>query len=72
MGSFIFVSFIASIFYIGYIWGAIDPKLLTIDATEIARAQEICTNANSKISKMSSLTVTCENGGEFKYVERKD
>lgn len=64
-------SFIGVIFYIGYIWGAFDPKLLTIDATEITRAQEICTNANSKISKMSSLTVTCENGGEFKYVERK-
>ena len=71
MDTLFFFSFIGAIFYLGYIWGGIHPDLLTVDATEIARAQEICVNANSKISKMSSLTVTCENGGEFKYVDTK-
>lgn len=72
MNNLIFVTFLAIIFYLGYIVGILNPELLTIDATEIAKAQEICINANSKISKMESITVTCENGGKFRYYERKN
>lgn len=45
----------------------IESGLLTIDVQQIEKASEICTNANSKISKISATSVGCQNGGEFKY-----
>jgi hypothetical protein len=58
---FCFAFFVGSI---GSILGSIQND---ITSKHIEKAQEICTNANSKISKMSENTVMCENGGEFKY-----
>lgn len=71
MNTPIFLSFIILMFFAGYIAGVDVPDPVIVDATEISKAQEICTNANSKLSKMKSRTVICENGGEFKYEPKK-
>lgn len=65
-----FTLFIAGLFYLGFIVGAINNEAY-LDKKTIENATEICINANSKVSKISSSTVICENGGEFKY-EPKD
>lgn len=63
---------ILGVLLLGAIIGAtLEERATTIDIKQIEQAAEICVNANSKISKMSSLIVTCENGGEFKYVDTK-
>jgi hypothetical protein len=63
---------ILAILGILFIGATLEELVTTIDIKQIEQAQEICTKANSTISKISKTTVTCANGGEFKYVERKD
>lgn len=66
MGELSFIGFIGGLFYLGFVVGAINNEDY-LDKKTIEKATEICINANSKVAKISSSTVICENGGEFKY-----